>query len=414
MKNKTVEWTKFFSKMFREWKKAILKHYKLEADGSGPSEILAIRDVVTKFPCAVRIAEIKIDTEKHKHIEDEVCQIIRYDFAKLGAEDRTLKYYGIVDAKNSEELKELLVKNFDLNKKLFKDFYKDFKTIGWYDNNSSYTQFALYNIKEKPQKFVFDFSSFVFRFLEEKIVKETAKGIDWNKTHSLKSDPIMSISELTKMDDTLNAFMPFSKGAGIEKLQEDICDIQLIPSVPETVKRVFRYAKDLHIYAFFRYNFFTIAQHYAYLALESAIKIRYYQSFGKENTLENEKGETLRTGRIDHQKIIDICRRRKGWDFRKLKINGEKFAFRQGELHKWLVKRGIITMWERKPCERGMRLRNIMSHLTHTYVFPPAYSVQALEFVADIINKLYSIAGPATDINSKSVFRVDLTPSGVQ
>jgi len=316
-----------------------------------------------------------------------------------------------------KKLRELLVKNFDLKEGWFKDFYKDFRTIAWYEeeNNNSFTQFVLYDIKKKPEKFVSDFLTSVFPLLQQKVVKETAKGIDWNKAYGLRSDPIMSIPELTKMDDTLSAFPPFSEGARIEKLQEGICNVQLIPSVPETVKRVFRHAKDLHIYAFFRYNFFTIAQHYAYLALESAIKLRYYQSFAKENTLENTcTGETVKVGRIDHQTLGDFCRRRKGWDFRKVKVNGRKFAFYQGELLDWLVEERIITRWERKQCEKGMRLRNIMSHLTHVYVFPPEYSVRALEFVANIINKLYSTVGPATDINSKPIFRVDLTPSSLR
>ena len=201
-----------------------------------------------------------------------------------------------------------------------------------------------------------------------------------------------------------------AEGAGIERLQKDISNIQLIPNVPEDVKKVFRHAKDLHIYGFFRYNFFAIAQHYAYLALESAIKNRYYQSFGKEVTLTNKKGETVRMGRIDHQGITDFCRKRRGWNARNLKIDGEKFAFSTKELLEWLVRKKIITMWERRKCERGMDLRNRMSHLTRAYIFPPGYSVQALEFVSDIINKMYSASTCRTNADSQSVFPLDFSP----
>ena len=409
--NEVSEWADFFNRMFGEARKAIMKQYKLEKDGSGAPESLSIREAVANFPCPVRIAEIKIDTKKHKHIEDEVCQIVRYDFSRSSAGEGFVQYYGLIDEKQSNELKELLVKNFDLNEDFCEDFCRDFRTIGWCDNETSYyAQFSLYNIRKNFEKFVFDFLFHAFSCFAQKIVQESKKGFDWNSNFNLKPNLVLPISELTKMDKTLSVFPPFSKGAGIEILQKDICDIQLISSVHEDVKRVFRHAKDLHVYGFFCYDFFAIAQHYAYLALESAIKNRYYQSFGQEVTLENRKGETIRIGRVDHQMLIDFCRRRRGWNVHALKINGEKFALGTGELLNWLVRRGVITMWERKQCNKGMRLRHLMSHLTRSYVFPPSYSVQALEFVADIINKLYSTSEPRTGDNSKPVFPVDFSP----
>lgn len=415
MDNKEAEWINFFNRVFTEVKKIVFEQYQLEKDGSGPPETLALREVVAKFPCPLKIAEIRINTDKHKHIKDEICQIIRYDFSKLGVTPQTVEYYDIVDARDFDRLRGLLTKKFDLNENWFEDFYRDFRTTGWCDDEVNFcVQFPLYDIKKNFDKFVFDFLVFPFDSFLGKMRQKFGKGVDWNSKFNLKPDPILPISEITKMDEILRAFLPFSEGAGIEKLQEDICNIQLIPNVPEDVKKVFRHAKNLHIYGFFHYNFFAIAQHYAYLALESAIKNRYYQSFGKENTLENEKGETVKMGRIDHQTIIDFCRRAKGWNVHRLKINGEKFAFYPAELLDWLVKMGIITEWERKQCAIGMRLRNLMSHLTRAYVFPPGYSVEALEFVADIINKLYSSSTSCTNNNSKDVFPLDFSPSRIK
>jgi hypothetical protein len=418
MCDKVSEWADFFKRMFSEARKIILERYRFEEDGSGPPETLAIRRIVTDFPCPVRVAEIRIDTEKHEHIKDEVCQVVRYDFSGLGTSeslvDRSIEYCGFIDAKQSEKLKEILVKNFDLKDNWFDDFYRDFKIIGWSDDEVSfYTQFLLYDIRKDFTKFVYDFISQVFSSLEEKIIQESRKGIDWSSEFNLEPDPIQLMSKITNMDRTLEAFPSFSKGAGIEELQKDICTIQLIPSVPENVTKVFRHAKDLHIYGFFCYGFFTISQHYAYLALESAIKTRYYQSFGREITLENEKHETVKMGRIDHQGIMDFCRRRKGWDVRRLWINGKRLAYNTKELLDWLVGEKIITLWERRRCYRGMTLRNIMSHLTRTHVFPPSYSVRALEFVGDLINRLYSTCRPGTDDDSKPVFPADLSPENM-
>ena len=411
MKRKAAEWTDFFNRAFDEVKRIIYEQNKLEEDGSGPPETLTLRKVVADFPCPVKIAEIQIDIEKHSHITDEVCQIVRYDFSKLGVTPGTVKYYGIVNAKDSKALRKLLTKHFGLNDDGFNSFYKDFKTTGWCnDEVDFYTQFPLYNITDNFRKFVSDFLMFAFSFFAEKIRWKFQKTVDWNSKFNLDPDPILPMTEIAKMDETLSAFLPFSKGAGIERLQKDVCDIQLIPNVPEDVKKVFRHAKNLHIYGFFCYNFFAIAQHYAYLALESAIKNRYYQSFGKENILTNKKGETVKIGRFDHQNIIDFCRRNKGWNVHNLKINNEKFAFSSEELLEWLVKKKIITMWEKRKCKRGINLRNRMSHLTSAYVFPPGYSVQALEFVSDMINKIYSTSSRHTKGKSPDVFPLDFSP----
>jgi uncharacterized protein YutE (UPF0331/DUF86 family) len=410
MNNKEAEWTDFFNKVFAEARRRIFERYPLEKDGSGSPQTLAIRDVAAKLPCPVRIAEIRVDTEKHKHIEDAVCQIIRYDFSKLGTQPQIVEYYGLVDARNTEELQKLLAARFDLKETWFDDFNKDFRTTGWFEGEvGTCTQFPLYDIKANSQRFVFDFLTYPFHILIEKACWKARKHIDWTSKFGLQPDPILSAEELTRIDKTVDAFKSYSGAEGIEKLQQEICGIQLIPSVPGSVKKVFQDAKDLHTYGFFRYSFFAVAQHYTYLALESAIKNRYYQSFGKENTLQNEKRETLKVGSIDHQSMIDLCQRMR-WDIRKLRINGEKFARNTREVLDWLVRERIINEWERKQCSRGITLRNIMSHPTRALVFPPSYSMKALEFVADFINRLYSSSPHQAD-DSRPVFPADLTPS---
>lgn len=80
MSSQVTEWVDFFARVFSEVKKTIFDQYILEEDGSGPPEILALREAVAKFPCPIRIAEIKIDTEKHRQIRDELCQIVSMSF----------------------------------------------------------------------------------------------------------------------------------------------------------------------------------------------------------------------------------------------------------------------------------------------------------------------------------------------
>jgi hypothetical protein len=411
MNDKVAEWNTFFDQTFEFAKRTILEWYRLGRDGSGPPETLAIRKATILLPCPVRIAELKIDKEKHGHIRDELCQVIRYDFSRLGTK-ADVDYCGVVDTCDKERLKELLVKRFDLNEGVFDDFYRDFRTIGWCDDETTFSvQSPLYDVRSNFRKFANDFALlFLESYLAEKIRQASGQAVDWSSKFNLPPDPILPMSDIAKMDETLAAFLPFPESAGIEQLQKDICGIQLIPSVPGDVKEIFQHAKKLHIYGFFHYIFFTISQHYAYLALESAIKNRYYLSFGDVNVLANKKGETVRIGRIDHQVVWDLCRRRRGWRMEELTVNGEKFAANTRGLLDWLVKNKIATEWERKLCAKGMNLRNVMSHLTHPLVFPPSYSVRALRFVADIINRLYLSCPPRTHVNSSMVFRVDYTP----
>jgi uncharacterized protein YutE (UPF0331/DUF86 family) len=412
MNNKEAEWTDFFNKVFAEVRRRIFEQYPLEKDESGSPETLAIREVAAKLPCPMGIAEIRVDTEKHKHIEDAVCQVIRYDFSKLGTQPQIVEYYGLVDARNTEELQKLLTTRFDMKETLFADFNRTLSYTGWFEDEvSTYTQFPHFDIKAHSQRFVFDFLTNPFSLIAGRTCWKARKHVDWASKFGLHLDPILPAEDLTRIDRTVDAFESYSGPGGIEKLQEGICSIQLIPSVPGSVKKVFQDAKDLHTYGFFRYSFFAIAQHYAYLALESAIKNRYYQSFGKENTLQNEKRETMKVGSIDHQTMIDLCRRMK-WNIDKLQINGEKFANRPRELLDWLVRERIINEWERKQCGKGIMLRNIMSHPTRALVFPPDYSTKALEFAADFINRLYS-SSPFQADDSRPLFPVDLTPSRV-
>ena len=391
MNDEVAQWTDFFNKMFDEARRLIYERYKVEANGSGHPEVLAIRKAASSFPCPVRIAEIKIDLEKHKNMNIELRQVIRYDFSELGVTKGAIEYYGVVDENDSEKLKELLVTKFDWSFSF--DEFKDLRTIGWSDDElKRVVQFPMYDIRDNFREFIGDFLFHAFNPFASEEIRKIAKGIDWNKKFDLEPDPIFPLFELTTMDRTLSAFLAFSEGGDIDRLQQDICNIQLVPTVPEEVKIVFQRAKNLYIYGFFRYSFFTIARHYAYLALESAIKNSYYQSFGNNIVLANKKegGEKIKFNRINHQIVIDFCRGRTGWNCNRLWINGEKFAFKSDELLDWHVRNGIITLWQRRLCNRGIRQRNLTSHLTNPSIFPPSYSIEALELVADMINRLFS------------------------
>jgi len=56
--------------------------------------------------------ELRVDTERHKHIEDKVCQLIGYDFSKLG--NRSVAYCGLIDADDTNGFNRFLAEEFGL------------------------------------------------------------------------------------------------------------------------------------------------------------------------------------------------------------------------------------------------------------------------------------------------------------
>jgi len=376
------EWLSFFDRVFDEVKKMVYKQYPVEEDGSGSPETLAIREAIEGFPCPLRIAEIKIDIKKYSYIHDDICQIVRYDLTKLG--ESSLEYYGVINSVDKEKLKQTLVKYFNLSEKAFDEFYKDFTYIGWADDNLNfYTQFTLYSIKKNFDRFILDFYTYFLGSVRDKLTEKSKKVMDYNRLFNLEPDPILSLEEFIKRND-LEGLLHLN----FNDLQERVCNFQLIPDVPEHVKRVFGNAKKLFIFGYLHYQFFTISQHYAYLALESAIKHRYNISLGKKAKITNPKGESIEIS-PSWRDIYYFCQRyrRKGWKLSKIEVNGKDFPYNNRLLLNWLVEKKIITKWERKQYDVGINMRNILSHLEFAPIFVPSGST--IKIIADRINKLF-------------------------
>ena len=373
------EWLTFFDRVFNEVKKKVDRNYPVEEDGSSSPETLAIIEAIENFPCPLKIAEIKIDIENYPDISDDICQIINYDFTRLG--EKSLEYYGAIDSRDKEKLKQIIVKHFNLSEKGFDEFYKDFTYIGWTDDNRNfYTQFRTYNIKNNIERFVSDFYSDLMGLMRYKLVEKFKKVIDYNRLFNLKSDPILSLEEFIKRNDIQGLL-----GSSFQDLQERVCNFQLIPSVPEHVKRVFDNAKKLFIFGYLNYQFFTISQHYAYLALESAIRHRYNRSLGEKAKITNPKGESIDIS-PSWREIDRFCRNR-GWDTHTIKVNEKKFPYSNRRLLNWLVEKNIINKWERKQYDVGINMRNILSHLEFAPISFPKSST--IEIIANRINRLF-------------------------
>ena len=90
--------------------------------------------------------------------------------------------------------------------------------------------------------------------------------------------------DLLKKDKIFAAFVKIDKegklkSIELEDLQQHVSTIVLSSKISEEIKRVFNGAKDLYLFGYFRYYFFTISNHYALLSLESALRDKYNQLF---------------------------------------------------------------------------------------------------------------------------------------
>lgn len=72
-------WESFFAKTFEVIKKELTNHYRLEVDGSGRPEFVAVRKGIERFPPSIKILELKVDRTKFKHLMDDYCPILSYD-----------------------------------------------------------------------------------------------------------------------------------------------------------------------------------------------------------------------------------------------------------------------------------------------------------------------------------------------
>ncbi len=402
MVNSFPSYQNLFDMVFDRIKAKFSEIYPAEKSEESPPAIVGMRNFIHSLPCAVKLLELRIDVKKYKHIGDDLCQLVGYDFSKFG--DRSVSYCGIIDADDTTAFNKFLTEEFGLlpSEKFARSFCSDLATIYFSDTDKPdiHFQFPHYDIRSNVEQFVNDMFQFIsqIQLTSEATHKFWPKEDDFNALYGLQEDQILPFSKVTEMDRTLAGFVKMSgdiaKSNTIEDLQRRICAIQLIPQVPEAVKRVFRISKELYIFGYFRYIFFTVAEHYACLALESAIKNRYAISLGEKAILTNTKGHQHEIRPPSWERISDFCfcHRKEGWDTRKkahqVKVNGEDFPATMPKLLNWLVTNKIVFKWERPRYEAGVHLRDSLSHLESPSVFMP--SAQMLKITAEEINKVYS------------------------
>lgn len=176
----------------------------------------------------------------------------------------------------------------------------------------------------------------------------------------------------------------------VEEMQEHVADIQLIPQVPDEVKNSFHWAKRLFIFGMFEHGFFTVSQHYAFLAIEAAVRHRWVAEL-PETLVVGHKGERCQIPKQSWEKLAEQFRARK-WNFKRVEVEGRPFPASQKDLAQDLWERKIITKWQQRWLDNASRLRNSFSHREFATIVWP--NVSSLLFAAEYINYMFDSVKP--------------------
>ena len=378
-----ITWDKLFQIGFKEVKINIQERYPLEEDGSGASRRVAFRQISEQLPFAVKVLELEIDSSKFEHIKDQICPMFYYDISKHKSSE--VKYLGKVSPKNTE-FKNILREEFHMNnpKQFVEEFNKEMTYTGqWNSDLTENLQFFFYDPRKDIEEFKRDF----IRFIEEPIIAVLANDFktqpDYYQDYKLESEPILSEKELLKK------FQITEIVDSISNYQDHMSKIQLIPLVNEHVKRVMRRAKKLYIFGVYVYDFFIVAEHYSTMALESAIKHRYFEHFPKTVQIKN-KHNSATIFNADYSSIMEFCDYHDEWNYHNVQVNDELFLHKSNDLLEWLLKNKIITIWDKKKCSYHIKKRNYLSHPTYAPTHLPNDAYRSIEESTFLINKMFS------------------------
>lgn len=369
----------------------VREHYQQRFHDADPETISpnekAILAGLESFPCVIEILDVEVDNQKNPHLEHKISQFVKYDLSKLNSQG--VVYCGKISATKDDITNALT----DYFKVPINDavsiaevlITKEFQHTGFTISNTVFIQFTRYDIRNKPEKFIDDLINLVDHTFWNFIIAnfKTEKDIDFNSEFNLVNDTILSSDELLKMDSLLYHTL--------ERHQKLISDIKLISTVPESVQKLFQTAKDLFIFGYFKYQFFTTAIHYALFAFDTAVETRYVQEFKGKATLSHKDMITHDMPNPTYMQLFRHIKevKRKQQLKSAVLVNNEEFLFSVEKILNEFVKRGIIKKWQSRFLKEIKKLRNNLTHIEDVSTFSLPDSVRLLRHISYDINLLF-------------------------
>jgi len=105
--NPQLTWEEFLRHSLQVVKQQLQESRRLEDDGSGPPNVVALRTIIDKLPCPIKVVELRFDRTRHSHLRSDLCPILVYDLANLGRWDVHV-HEGAIDAYNYDRVSKVL------------------------------------------------------------------------------------------------------------------------------------------------------------------------------------------------------------------------------------------------------------------------------------------------------------------
>lgn len=361
----------------------------VQADGSGSAQMLARRDAFHAFPAPANVLFIDASGLPDGSEVAPSWTLIRFDLSRPGINE--VNFVGHVTAEELPSRRTMLSEQFGIEDSSLEKLSIPRLVSMWDDMN--YVFLASHDIRTEPNEYGQELGKWIG--LDSKFAGLFLQRNDFNAKYGLTPDPVLPASELLRLhsDAELSPSPSPLRRFSLSELQEDVADIQLIPQVPDGVREIIWQAKQLYIYGFFEYRFFTIASHYTYAAVEAALRSRWALCLPIPSTLKFKDREFLteRTGYWD----IESCCTAQGWKLTNLLVNGKHFPRTSDSLLSWLQHESVINDWQKwRFGDVYSKLRNLYSHMDGCSFH--GGDSEALEDAVEQINILFDSVPLAT------------------
>lgn len=384
------DWKEFFSAVKNHLGVFATTHWPLEVDGSGPPAYLSLHRLFTSFPVPADVILLGTDGIDFGGSAERYATAIRYDFSHPNTLD--IRLHGVVPLNDLASHPKLIEDMLGFEPEM-QDSLKRPASI--FDGSFPHCIHVVpYDVSARATDYADDLAEWLCRPSE--LLEAFSARTDFNARYGLNPDQLLTDEDLLQIDETTRCFVKMSDGKPltISERHASLAHIQLIPQVPESVRRVFRQAKRLYVYSYLEYDFFTVSLHYAHLALDAALHARWSATLPPSVTITYQE---KKTGKVhqqimpnpSHVNIRDLAQRAR-WPVSAIKVNGKPFPYRVRSIVGELADMGLLTMWQRKVIEEfDIKIRNRLTHLEFAPVYGP--SGHELETTAETINSLFDL-----------------------
>jgi hypothetical protein len=267
-----ASWDDLFHTLDNYLKAFAAQHWPLQADGSGSDAYVAIHGMYGAFPVAADILLLDTSGIDSPRKQERYAAAIRYDFSKPNTPD--IRFHGVVPLADAEDHAQEIEAFLGVDIQSLKPL-KDLTLTALWD-----IPLCTFVVPYDPRTRILEYCGELARQLSyssSELREIFSPKVDYNAKYNLQADPPLTDEQLLQADEINAHFVKLSdlKPETLSERHASLAGIQLIPQVPESLKRTFRCAKRLYVHGHLEYDFFTVSLHYAHLALDAALHARW-------------------------------------------------------------------------------------------------------------------------------------------